>query len=56
MLVSPIFEPISFMRTLTLFALTALLLNACGLKGPLYLPQEPAPEKPPASQDAEKKK
>ena len=44
------------MRLLTLLALTALLLNACGLKGPLYLPQEPAPEKPPASQDSEKKK
>jgi len=49
------------MRTLTALALTALLLNACGLKRPLYLPQEPAPEKPPAAQpqkspDTEKKK
>lgn len=44
------------MRTLTALALIALLLNGCGLKGPLYLPQEPAPEKPPASKDAEKEK
>ena len=44
------------MRFLSAFVLTALLLNACGLKGPLYLPLEPAPEKPPASQDSEKKK
>jgi predicted small lipoprotein YifL len=44
------------MRTLSSAVLLALLLNACGLKGPLYLPQEPAPEKPPASKDAEKKK
>jgi predicted small lipoprotein YifL len=55
------FSPNSFMRTLTTLALTILLLNACGLKGPLYLPQEPAPEKPPAAQpqkspDTEKKK
>ena len=49
------------MRTLSTAVLVALLLNACGLKGPLYLPQEPAPEKPPAAQpqkspDTEKKK
>lgn len=49
------------MRTLTALALTVLLLNACGLKGPLYLPQEPAPEKPSAAQpqkspDTEKKR
>ena len=49
------------MRTLTALALTILLLNACGLKGPLYLPQEPAPEKPAPAQpqkspDTEKKK
>jgi predicted small lipoprotein YifL len=47
------------MRILTLLALTILLLNACGLKGPLYLPQEPAPAQPQKSQkspDTEKKK
>jgi len=49
------------MRLLTLLALIALLLNACGLKGPLYLPQEPAPEKlaptqPQKSPDTEKKR
>jgi predicted small lipoprotein YifL len=44
------------MRALTIFALTVLLLNACGLKGPLYLPQEPAPPQPQQSQDTEKEK
>jgi predicted small lipoprotein YifL len=46
------------MRALAALALTALLLNACGLKGPLYLPQEPAPPQPQKSQkspDTEKK-
>jgi predicted small lipoprotein YifL len=44
------------MRTLAALALTTLLLNACGLKGPLYLPQEPAPAQPQESPDTEKKK
>jgi len=30
----------------------ALLLSACGMKGPLYLPQEPAAQPPPASAPA----
>jgi len=49
------------MHTVSSVVLVALLLSACGLKGPLYLPQEPAPEKPAPAQpqkspDTEKKK
>lgn len=44
------------MRTLAALTLTVLLLNACGLKGPLYLPQEPAPAQPQKIPDTEKKK
>lgn len=31
------------MRLVALLALAALLLAGCGFKGPLYLPQKPAP-------------
>jgi len=34
------------MRTIVLLLSTVLLLSACGLKGPLYLPQEPAAQPP----------
>ncbi|WP_080557664.1 LPS translocon maturation chaperone LptM [Nitrosospira multiformis] len=44
------------MRALSSAVLIALLLNACGLKGPLYLPQEPAPAQPQKIPDTEKKK
>jgi predicted small lipoprotein YifL len=33
------------MRTLCLTLLVALLLSACGQKGPLYLPDQPPPKK-----------
>ena len=41
------------MRTLCTAILTVLLLSACGLKGPLYLPQ---PQTTPQSPDQSKKK
>lgn len=51
------------MRTLTASLLIVLLLSACGLKGPLYLPQkelpslEPQPQSQPQQpQDEEKDK
>ncbi|WP_121169263.1 lipoprotein [Nitrosovibrio sp. Nv6] len=51
------------MRTLTASLLIALLLSACGLKGPLYLPQKESPSpqpqpqsQPQQSQDEEKDK
>ncbi|WP_097066073.1 LPS translocon maturation chaperone LptM [Nitrosovibrio sp. Nv4] len=47
------------MRTLTTSLLIVLLLSACGLKGPLYLPQKetPSPQpQPRQSQDEEKDK
>lgn len=51
------------MRTLTASILIVLLLSACGLKGPLYLPQKESPSpqpqpqsQPQQSQDEEKDK
>ncbi|MDQ3185335.1 MAG: lipoprotein [Pseudomonadota bacterium] len=47
------------MRILCAASLLILLLSACGLKGPLYLPQEQAPPQSPQSQPSqgeEKKK
>lgn len=44
------------MHTLIAAAFMVLLLNACGLKGPLYLPQEPVAPQPPQPLDNEKKK
>jgi len=47
------------MRKFFTASLLVLLLGACGLKAPLYLPQEPPPKKsqqPQQSQDIEKKK
>jgi predicted small lipoprotein YifL len=41
------------MRTLCTAVLMVFLLSACGLKGPLYLPQ---PETAPQSADQSKKK
>jgi predicted small lipoprotein YifL len=41
------------MRTFCTTVLMALLLSACGLKAPLYLPQ---PQTAPQSQDQDKKK
>ncbi len=38
------------MRTLSIAALVCLLLSACGIKGPLYLPQVPPPKSKPATQ------
>jgi|GEM_PF-1170606 len=41
------------MRNISLLLLTVLLLSACGMKGPLYLPpQVPAAQPPPASAPA----
>jgi len=46
------------MRALSLMILCALLVGACGYKGPLYLPkpkpeaQKPAPKPAPAQDDA----
>ena len=37
------------MRTLSIAALACLALSACGIKGPLYLPQVPAPKARPAA-------
>ncbi|MBI2313077.1 MAG: lipoprotein [Betaproteobacteria bacterium] len=36
------------MRTALVLTLVALLLEGCGLKGPLYLPQNPPPRQQPA--------
>ncbi|WON74841.1 MULTISPECIES: LPS translocon maturation chaperone LptM [unclassified Nitrosospira] len=44
------------MRTFCTTVLILLLLNACGLKAPLYLPQEPIAPQPQQSQDAEKRR
>ncbi len=47
------------MRTLCTASLLILLLGACGLKAPLYLPQAQSPQKstqPQQSQGEEKKK
>ncbi|WP_083400943.1 LPS translocon maturation chaperone LptM [Nitrosospira briensis] len=44
------------MRTLSSAILIVLLLSACGLKGPLYLPQEPVAPQPKQSQGDEQKK
>ena len=47
----------SAMRALVLATLLAVLVSACGVKGPLYLPKEkpaPAPA-PPAAAEPEKK-
>jgi predicted small lipoprotein YifL len=41
------------MRTFCTTVLILVLLNACGLKAPLYLPQEP---KAPQTQDEEKRR
>ncbi len=37
------------MRTALVLTLLALLLEGCGLKGPLYLPQNPPSQQPAAS-------
>jgi predicted small lipoprotein YifL len=40
-------------KTISIFLLCVTLLGACGLKGPLYLPEdEPASEQTPADQEA----
>ena len=44
------------MRKFCTASLLVLLLGACGLKAPLYLPQEQPPQKSQQSQDSEKKK
>jgi len=48
------------MRNITLLSSALLLLSACGLKGPLYLPQEPPAAQSsaaaPASTPADEKK
>jgi predicted small lipoprotein YifL len=47
------------MRKFCIASLLALLLGACGLKAPLYLPQEQLPKQSPQSQQSqgeEKKK
>lgn len=44
------------MRKFCTAFLLILLLGACGLKAPLYLPQEQLPQKSQQSQDSEKKK
>lgn len=38
------------MRTLALTILAALLLAACGVKGPLYIPEKRYPPKAPVEQ------
>ncbi|WP_090828741.1 LPS translocon maturation chaperone LptM [Nitrosovibrio tenuis] len=43
------------MRSFFTTVLMVLLLNACGLKGPLYLPQPAAPESGQAPADGKKK-
>jgi len=44
-------------KTTILFLICAAFLGACGLKGPLYLPEEqPASDKTAADKDAAKKK
>ena len=40
------------MRKFVLLLLLAVLLPACGLKGPLYLPQQKPAANPPASEPA----
>ena len=40
------------MRRSVSLLLLALLLQACGLKGPLYLPQQKPAAKPPAAEPA----
>jgi len=40
-------------KTILLFLICVTMLGACGLKGPLYLPEDkPAAEQTPADQDA----
>lgn len=41
------------LHTLTGALLLAVTLTACGQKGPLYLPDEPASEAPPAADAAD---
>ena len=40
------------MRRSVLLLLLALMLPSCGLKGPLYLPQQKPAAKPPAAEPA----
>ena len=42
----------NIMRRSVSLLLLALLLQACGLKGPLYLPQQKPAAKPPAAEPA----
>lgn len=44
------------MRTFFTTVLILVLLNACGLKAPLYLPQEPEAPQPQQTQDEEKRR
>lgn len=44
-------------KTILLFLICVTLLGACGLKGPLYLPEDnPATEQSPADKDAGQEK